>query len=401
MQVRRSFLARLAPIPAGIFLVASFVSVSACDPEHIREVIQGGNGSGSGGGMTPPGLTCGGIAGLKCPGGGTCVDNPNDSCDPNKGGADCGGTCQCVEKVLCVKGLVFDPSPTVCACAAPAPPPPVCGPVCDIYCEYGHVLDAKGCETCSCNPAPAAPKVSCGGIAGLACPGGGKCVDDPSDGCDPQKGGADCGGICQCIQTVDCIQGAKFDSSPKVCACVPPSPVPPPVCGPVCQIFCEHGNVLDASGCPICKCNPPPTTDPCAAVRCAAGTHCEAQPVMCIKEPCPPVAACVPDAPPPVSDCAKVTCMPGSHCALIAPPCAPGAGACPTQATCVPDAPRVQCTLGGNGACPGGGKCVDDPTDKCDPQQGIACAGICQCIQTVACIKGTTFDSSPKVCACM
>jgi len=61
----------------------------------------------------------------------------------------------------------------------------------------------------------------CGGIAGIPCPGAGKCVDDPSDSCDPNNGGADCGGICQCIETVSCIIGDVFDSSPGVCSCVP------------------------------------------------------------------------------------------------------------------------------------------------------------------------------------
>lgn len=37
---------------------------------------------------------CGGIAGIPCPAGQVCVDNPNDSCDPSTGGADCGGLCQ-------------------------------------------------------------------------------------------------------------------------------------------------------------------------------------------------------------------------------------------------------------------------------------------------------------------
>lgn len=40
------------------------------------------------------------------------------------------------------------------------------------------------------------PKQMCGGIAGFSCPGDMKCVDDPSDDCDPAKGGADCAGIC-------------------------------------------------------------------------------------------------------------------------------------------------------------------------------------------------------------
>lgn len=40
------------------------------------------------------------------------------------------------------------------------------------------------------------PKQMCGGIAAFPCPEGMKCVDDPSDNCDPAKGGADCAGIC-------------------------------------------------------------------------------------------------------------------------------------------------------------------------------------------------------------
>lgn len=83
------------------------------------------------------GQTCGGIAGLACPSGQTCVDNPNDSCDPAHGGADCSGEC----------------------------------------------VDVSAAT-------------ACGGIAGRACPTGQVCVDDPTDSCDPNKGGADCGGIC-------------------------------------------------------------------------------------------------------------------------------------------------------------------------------------------------------------
>jgi len=46
--------------------------------------------------------------------------------------------------------------------------------------------------TCGAKVAPA----SCGGFAGLLCPDGLECVDDPDDGCDPGAGGADCPGIC-------------------------------------------------------------------------------------------------------------------------------------------------------------------------------------------------------------
>lgn len=82
---------------------------------------------------------CGGFAGIQCPGDLVCVDDPSDDCDPQNGGADCGGIC--VEKT--------DPKPQMC-----------------------------------------------GGFAGIQCPSGLTCVDDPSDDCDPQHGGADCSGIC-------------------------------------------------------------------------------------------------------------------------------------------------------------------------------------------------------------
>jgi hypothetical protein len=80
---------------------------------------------------------CGGIAGFPCPKGETCIDDPSDDCDPQNGGADCGGIC------------VDDPKPQFC-----------------------------------------------GGIAGFPCPEGQICIDDPSDDCSPKQGGADCSGIC-------------------------------------------------------------------------------------------------------------------------------------------------------------------------------------------------------------
>ncbi len=108
----------------------------------------------------------------------------------------------------------------------------------------------------------------CGGIAAIECPGAGSCVDDPSDDCDLDNGGADCGGVCACNALALCIEGNVFDASPDVCACVPE-----------------------------------PELDPCAAVRCAAGTHCEV-----VGEG----AICAPDES--VNPCAAVLCATGKHC---------------------------------------------------------------------------------------
>lgn len=39
------------------------------------------------------GELCGGVAGIACSPGLTCVDDPGDGCDPSAGGADCAGIC--------------------------------------------------------------------------------------------------------------------------------------------------------------------------------------------------------------------------------------------------------------------------------------------------------------------
>jgi hypothetical protein len=122
------------------------------------------------------------------------------------------------------------------------------------HCEEQQVMCVKApCPpVAACVPDPG--RLFCGGIGAIACPGGGQCVDDQTDGCDPKKGGRDCGGVCLCVNRTDCPKDTVFDSNIKVCACVPT----PVMCGPVCEIYCEYGNVLDAKGCPTCTCNKAP-----------------------------------------------------------------------------------------------------------------------------------------------
>jgi hypothetical protein len=38
---------------------------------------------------------------------------------------------------------------------------------------------------------------TCGGFAGFQCDAGYSCVDDVTDSCDPNHGGADCPGVCE------------------------------------------------------------------------------------------------------------------------------------------------------------------------------------------------------------
>ena len=73
--------------------------------------------------------SCGGIAGTLCAEGHTCVDNPNDSCIPKKGGADCIGMCV----------------------AKPQASGAVCEPVrCKMFCKDGWKRGPDGCEICAC-----------------------------------------------------------------------------------------------------------------------------------------------------------------------------------------------------------------------------------------------------------
>ncbi|HMJ15749.1 MAG TPA: Kazal-type serine protease inhibitor domain-containing protein [Polyangiaceae bacterium] len=85
----------------------------------------------------------------------------------------------------------------------------------------------------------------CGGIAGIPCPGAGKCVDNPNDDCDPKQGGADCGGQCICPISARCRAGYAWDSSPEVCSCVP---VECPT-NPCAAVLCAVGSVCVADGC--------------------------------------------------------------------------------------------------------------------------------------------------------
>jgi len=82
------------------------------------------------------------------------------------------------------------------------------------------VMDANGCKTCRCNPAPVDPVPKCLPVmCAIHCEHGN--VKD-ENGCD----------ICKCN----------------------PAPVDPVVCPPVCEIYCFLGNVKDENGCDTCEC---------------------------------------------------------------------------------------------------------------------------------------------------
>ncbi len=103
-------------------------------------------------------------------------------------------------------------------------------------------------------------KQFCGGFANLPCPEGYVCVDDPKDNCDPNNGGADCGGICVRDKTKDCERGSNFEyvaHDPDTCA--------------VIKFMCFEGTPFFndcGCGCEL------PVGEPCNQVVCAAGEYC-------------------------------------------------------------------------------------------------------------------------------
>jgi hypothetical protein len=129
------------------------------------------------------------------------------SCAVPDGGDTCGeqasnGSCWCDDKCAEYGDCCSDMEAT---CGGGEPDPSLC--MTNSQCGAGQICDhsecMSGCKDGGICPAvcygqcvEAPPPAQCGGFAGLPCPGGKVCIDDPGDDCDPNNGGADCGGIC-------------------------------------------------------------------------------------------------------------------------------------------------------------------------------------------------------------
>lgn len=128
--------------------------------------------------------------------------------------ADCPASAYCTTPPRkCGGAALCRPRPELC----PELYEPVCG--CDGE-TYANACAAAAAGA-SVHSQGVCPDLTCGGVAGLACPGLGRCADDLSDECDPAQGGVDCGGRCECAEYAPCADGYHFDSSASVCACAP------------------------------------------------------------------------------------------------------------------------------------------------------------------------------------
>ncbi|CAK9294382.1 unnamed protein product [Gordionus sp. m RMFG-2023] len=138
-------------------------------------------------------------------------------------------------------------------------PNPNCPPVCDIFCQFGNVLDANGCKTCKCNPAPSnlasLSDSSQGGRSGLVSNAFTAVDTTVRSRCSPIK----CLIYCEYGNVVDangcstCSCKDYPDSASRAA-----QPLCPPIMCFVCpygNVVQENSN-----GCPICNCKMYPTT---------------------------------------------------------------------------------------------------------------------------------------------
>jgi len=139
------------------------------------------------------GHKCEGPDGRECPGGKFCATAKTNHCPSTK----VQGTCRTI--------------PETCADTYQ----PTCG--CDGQ-TYGNECQVGVAGVAVAYDGACAP--SCGGFAGLPCPGEGTCVDNETDGCDPLVGDSDCASLCRCEVAGLCNEGGRWDSSPEVCGCV-------------------------------------------------------------------------------------------------------------------------------------------------------------------------------------
>ena len=191
------------------------------------------------------------------------------------------------------------------------------------------------------------PRRRCGGIAGLSCPDGFTCVDDPGDDCDPRAGGADCFGICvretrDPCATIRCRRGTT--------------------CCPQCGGLCIPRDVPCSED--LC------VSQPCNQATCGPGEYCCNESCSrcaglgqgCTREYCPPG---MPQGEP----CGMNVCGPGEYCCNESCGiCAPLGGGCIELYCEPPGGVGVPC---GPTTCPVGQVCCNESCGICTPPGGM------------------------------
>lgn len=247
-------------------------------------------------------------------------------------------------------------------------------------CSDGSIMNGSGCTTVRDEPQ------SCGGFTGTACSDDTLiCIDDPSDDCDPAKGGADCIGIC-------------------VSSCGGFTPAPQPGCpdGTICIDNPNTPDCLLAADCPG-VCSPLPLCKLSDGSGCPDGYSCTIdEAVACDNNlDCPGKCAqtCAGFTEAPQAPCSQGTyCVdnPATPDCLIAADCT---GVC---------LPPPKCSTKDSTGCWEGFSCTLDPNTACIALEGFDCPGICAptCAGLTAepqapCPDGTSCVDNPATPDCL
>ncbi|MFN8640970.1 MAG: hypothetical protein U0802_04660 [Candidatus Binatia bacterium] len=250
---------------------------------------------------------CGGPDGATCPDGFACVGADGEGCQPDANGNACAGIClpapppfacrtadDCVApdrctpcpdgsiacpKAQCLDGLCILAEPPRCGGPGQCDSDADCAviAVCRTCPDGAYSCPQAQCRNGTCDALyPGCPEpATCGGIAGIPCPMGYTCVDRPDDGCDPDQGGADCGGVCRredgprpCeLGGADCPDGYACVAAPN--GCPPDAAGCPGICRPKPSPMCAGDADCPALGvpCQLCADN----TSACPRSYCADG----------------------------------------------------------------------------------------------------------------------------------
>jgi len=233
-----------------------------------------------------------------------------------------------------------------------------CNGICDIYCQWGNVVDPNGCPTCACNPPPAC--------------GSNECPPPPPYGLPICNGGMIVPPSCTRASDGKCAWQPPSCATTPVCSadeCGPGPKTPTKICpdgstaGPVCN--------RDASG----KCGWTVTT--CPPVICPAIDCTRACPYGMRKD----VNGCDTCDCLPAGDCTAygdaATCQADPRCTWLIPGC--GTPALASQGCYA----RADIGCISADACSGGRTCLKRVVNPCPPSDGGATCTACGLVETI------------------